>query len=338
MGLDVTSLLQPVSADAVCGIDLEYSQLLSAIDSYRLFGSDIPLAADLDWRGVRDRSLEALGRSHDLRVLAHFAAAIVRLEGLNAFVSVITIADRWLGEHWDEVFPRIDDDAILRRNALNSFADRMAIIDAVRRATVLSNRQMGSFSLRDLELATGQLTPTDTDTSAPSMSQIEAIVAATSPAELSQLSGALQAGMGSLRNIIATMQARAQTDAAPDFDGLLRPLSRIDKLLKDHIPAGAVGDGATAAAVAANDADPRAAPAMATGSVTDIRSSQDAIRALDAVAAYFRSHEPSSPVPMFLERAKRLVSKSFIEVLADIAPDGLNQARLIGGIKNDEGQ
>jgi hypothetical protein len=32
------------------------------------------------------------------------------------------------------------------------------------------------------------------------------------------------------------------------------------------------------------------------------------------------------------------VSKSFIEVLADIAPDGLTQARLIGGIKNDEGQ
>jgi type VI secretion system protein ImpA len=72
--------------------------------------------------------------------------------------------------------------------------------------------------------------------------------------------------------------------------------------------------------------------------VTDIKSRQDAIRALDAVSAYFRSHEPSSPVPMFLERAKRLVSKSFMEVLADIAPDSLSQAKLIGGIKNDEGQ
>jgi type VI secretion system protein ImpA len=172
MGQDVTSLLQPVSADAVCGVDLEYTQLLAAIDAYRLFGSDIPLAADTDWRAVRDRTLEALAQSHDLRVLAHLAAAIVRIEGLNAFCSVITIADRWVSEHWDEVFPRIDEDAVLRRNALHSFADRMAILDAVRRTPVLSHRQLGSFSLRDLELAMGQLTPADADSKAPSLAQI----------------------------------------------------------------------------------------------------------------------------------------------------------------------
>jgi len=333
MALDVTSLLQPVSADAVCGVDLEYSQLLSSLDSYRLFGSDIPLASDMDWRGVRDKALEALAQSHDLRVLAHFAAAVVRIEGLNAFLSVITIADRWLGEHWDEVFPRIDDDAILRRNALNSFSDRMAIVDAVRRTAVLSHRQLGSFCLRDIELATGQLTPTESDTHVPTMAQIEATIAASSPDELAQTSAAIRAGMASLLNIITTMQTRAQSDAAPDFDALLRPLSRIDKLFPEQpLPSAAASQPAE------NDNSPGTRPAMPTGSVTDIRSSQDAIRALDAVAAYFRTHEPSSPVPMFLERAKRLVSKSFFEVLADIAPDGLTQARLIGGIKNDEGQ
>jgi len=333
MALDVTSLLLPVSANAVCGIDLEYSQLLSSLDNYRLFGSDIPLASDIDWRAVRDTAVAALGQSHDLRVLAYLAAAVVRIEGLNAFVSVITIADRWLGEHWDEVFPRIDDDAILRRNALNAFADRMAIVDAVRRAAVLSHRQLGRFSLRDIELATGQLTATESDTQVPAMAQIEATIAASSPAELSQTAAAIRAGIGSLHNIITTMQTRAESDAAPDFDALLRPLSRIDKLLADHMPSTATTQNG-----AANDSGPEAQAAMATGPVTDIRSSQDAIRALDAVAAYFRTHEPSSPVPMFLERAKRLVSKNFFEVLADIAPDGLTQARLIGGIKNDEGQ
>jgi type VI secretion system protein ImpA len=101
-------------------------------------------------------------------------------------------------------------------------------------------------------------------------------------------------------------------------------------LLAEHIPAPAANEP-----VASGSED---AGAMSTGSVTDIKSRQDAIRALDAVIAYFRAHEPSSPVPLFLERAKRLVSKSFIEVLQDIAPDGLTQAHLIGGIKNDEGR
>jgi len=332
MGLDVTSLLQPVSADAVCGVDLEYTQQLAAIDSYRLFGSDIPLASDIDWRAVRDKTLEALSQSHDLRLLAHLAAAVVRIEGLNALCSVIAVADRWLAEHWDQEFPRIDDDAILRRNALNSFADRMAIVDAVRRAPVLSHRQLGSFSLRDLELATGQLTPGDNDTNAPGRSQIEATLAATDPAALSELSRVLQAGMGCLRNIVTTMQARADSESAPDFDGLLRPLLRIDKLLTEHLPKNA------AAQPGSSNAGSGESPAMTMAAVTDIRSSQDAIRALEAVAAYFRSHEPSSPVPMFLDRARRLVSKSFMEVLEDIAPDGLSQAKLIGGIKNDQGQ
>jgi type VI secretion system protein ImpA len=40
---------------------------------------------------------------------------------------------------------------------------------------------------------------------------------------------------------------------------------------------------------------------------------------------------------MLLDRAKRLVSKSFLEVLEDIAPDSLTQVRAIGGIKADGG-
>jgi type VI secretion system protein ImpA len=128
------------------------------------------------------------------------------------------------------------------------------------------------------------------------------------------------------------MQARADAESAPDFDGLLRPLLRIDKLLTEHLPKNA------ATQQSGSNAGSGESPAMATGAVTDIKSSQDAIRALEAVAAYFRSHEPSSPVPMFVDRARRLVSKSFIEALEDIAPDGLSQAKLIGGIKNDPGQ
>jgi len=137
--------------------------------------------------------------------------------------------------------------------------------------------------------------------------------------------------MTALRNIVATMQTRAGFESGPDFDALLRPLTRIDKLLTDHIPSAAANEPASGGA--SEDV-----PAMSTGSVTDIKSRQDAIRALDAVAAFFRSHEPSSPVPLFVERAKRLVSKSFMEVLQDIAPEGLSQAQLIGGIKNDEGR
>jgi type VI secretion system protein ImpA len=51
------------------------------------------------------------------------------------------------------------------------------------------------------------------------------------------------------------------------------------------------------------------------------------------VADFFRRNEPSSPIPLLVDRAKRLVSKDFLEVLADIAPEALHVARAAGGIK-----
>jgi type VI secretion system protein ImpA len=64
-----------------------------------------------------------------------------------------------------------------------------------------------------------------------------------------------------------------------------------------------------------------------------IKSRQDAIRALEAVATFFRSNEPSSPIPLFVERAKRLISKDFLEVLADITPDAVSSAKSAVGMR-----
>jgi type VI secretion system protein ImpA len=332
MSRDLQSLVEPISADAPCGADLEDTQLLASFDAFRLFGSATPLPVETEWRAIRDRSLEALAQSRDLRLLAHLAAAVLRIDGLPAFCTTLTVADRWLTERWDQTYPRVDEDALLRKNALNCLADRMAIVDAVRRAPVVSHRQLGSFCLRDLELAGGELAPTESDTSPPGAAQIEATLTASPVEELAALAGQIRGGTASLRNLVTVMQERGGYDSAPDLDPLLKPMLRIEKLLTDHLAtrSGAAGAGE----MAGGDA---AAPGAAAGAGApgEIRSRQDAIRAMDAVSAFFRQQEPSSPVPLLLERAKRLVSKSFMEVLEDIAPDGLSQVRLIGGIREE---
>lgn len=330
MSRDLQALVDPISADAPCGADLEDTQLLASFDAFRLFGSATPLPPETEWRAIRDRSLEALAQSQDLRLLAHLAAAVLRIEGLADFCATVTIADRWLSERWDLVYPRVDEDSLLRKNALNCLADRMGIVDAVRRAPIVTHRQLGSFSLRDLELANGELTPTEADTNRPGLSQIEATLAGCAVEELSTLSERIRAATAALRNVVTVMQAQGGYDSAPDFDPLLKPLLRIEKLLTGHL-------AAQPAAAAAADGVVSGTGGAPLGTPGEIRSRQDAIRAIAAVSAFFRQHEPSSPVPLLLERAKRLVSMSFMEVLEDMAPDGLSQVRLIGGIR-EEGQ
>jgi type VI secretion system protein ImpA len=62
-----------------------------------------------------------------------------------------------------------------------------------------------------------------------------------------------------------------------------------------------------------------------------IRTREEAILALDGVCAYYAENEPSSPLPMLIRRAKRLASKSFIEILQDLLPDSVDRAQSLRG-------
>jgi type VI secretion system protein ImpA len=81
-----------------------------------------------------------------------------------------------------------------------------------------------------------------------------------------------------------------------------------------------------------NGAVPMASGAGLTG---DVRSREDVLRALDAICAYYARNEPSSPVPLLLERCKRLVAMSFLDIVKDMMPDGLTAIQTIAGTRND---
>jgi type VI secretion system protein ImpA len=63
----------------------------------------------------------------------------------------------------------------------------------------------------------------------------------------------------------------------------------------------------------------------------EVSSRDDVIRLLDKICDYYSEHEPSSPVPLLLNRAKRVAKMTFLELLRDLAPGGLDQAEALGG-------
>jgi len=264
--------------------------------------------------------------SKDLRLLAHLGTALLRTDGLAAFLDTVKVASEWLNSYWDLTYPPVDGDGIVRRSALNCFADPIAVIDALRKAPLVSSRQHGTFSLRDIDIATGQLPPGKVEAK-PEESQINGAFAALSIEELTELHRRVSDASQSLKTIDAKMREEVGTEAAPTFDLLSAQLTKMDRVLRAQLAArpGAALDGEGQAAA---DGQP------ATSFSGAVRSRQDAIRALDSVADYFRHNEPSSPVPLFCDRAKRLISMGFLEVLADIAPDAVAQARTAGGLKD----
>ena len=334
-------LLQPISADRPCGENLEDTPLLASFDEFRLYGRTKPLEPSSEsgeggpktledkderppeWGDIKSRSLDALSKSKDLRLLVHLGTALLRTDGLPAFIETVNVAAHWLENYWDQTYPPVDGDGILRRSALNCFADQIAVIDALRRAPIVRSRQHGNFSLRELDVAPGQQP-------GPSGAQASAAFAEMPIEDLTALEQGVANALKSLKVIDGKMREEVGTEAAPTFDLLSTQLTTIDRVLRGQLSARTgAGDGAE------GDGEGVSSGRSGPAAVGAIRTREDAIRALDAVAEFFRRNEPSSPVPLFCDRAKRLISKDFLEVLADVAPEALGSARAAGGVRGE---
>jgi type VI secretion system protein ImpA len=330
-------LLQPITADHPCGESLEDTPLLASFDALRLFGQSRPPDAPPEpnesrkppeWSEVRTTALDALSKTKDLRLLAYLGTALLRTDGIPAFFETLRVASGWLEAYWPHVYPLVDEDAIARRNALNCFADPMAVVERLRRTPLVSSRQHGRFSLRDVDLATGQIPAGNGDVK-PDEAPINAAFAEMPLDELSALQQRAADAMESLTSIDKKMRTEGGPEVAPSFDPLSAQLGKMNRLLRAQLASRPDG-GAAQGDEAVGEESTR------IGVVGPIKSRQDAVRALDAVADFFRHNEPSSPVPLLLDRAKRLVSKDFLEVLADIAPEALGVARAAGGLKDGQ--
>jgi type VI secretion system protein ImpA len=330
--LDEQQLLAPIGAEDPCGSDLEESGLLASFYGFGLFGHSTPFDPNPDWHQVKTAALEALATSKDLRVLACVAAALLRTDGIPAFSRALRVAGHWLEHYWTQVYPPVDEDAILRRNALNCFADGMAIIEGLRRVPLIRSRQYGDVSLRDLDIAAGVYGAG----AEPSLDESHIKAAfATSPLEdLRVLEHSIAESLDAIVAIDLRMRAGGGVEAAPTFDALNAVLVRLRRAVRTHIAARPENDDALRGAAAGNGHG-GASPESPGVPLPIVRSREDATRALDAVASFFRQQEPSSPVPLLVERAKRLVFKDFLEVLADIAPEAVSQARAAAGLRRD---
>src|SRR5229473_3590303 len=234
---EIEEIDRPVSAEHPCGDDLEDTQLLASFDAFRLFGQAVPLPSETDWRDIKAKSLEAMRKSKDLRLLGHFAAAALRVDGWVGFLGSVHVAAGWIKTYWTGVYPHVDEDAILRKNALNNLSDRMVVLDGIRRMPIVENRQLGRISLRDVDLATGQLPPAEADTAPASEAQVAAVFAATGIEELQAFKARMATAIADLKAIDTAMREFGGAGASPDFDPLVDMLGRIDHLLGEQLSA-----------------------------------------------------------------------------------------------------
>jgi type VI secretion system protein ImpA len=117
----------------------------------------------------------------------------------------------------------------------------------------------------------------------------------------------------------------------PDLDTLERDLRDMDGFLRTQVairaPQALVAEGLDPV----GDSDRETGATAATAVRGPVRNTDDVLRMLDEICAWYARNEPSSPVPPLLRRASRLVGLSFADLLRTLAPGGLSEFQQLSG-------
>lgn len=347
--LDVDSLLAPLSDESPCGEDLEYDPDFGAMERAsqgtleQQFGNTIVEAKPAEWREVKSKSLDLFKRTKDLRVAAYLARAMLHVHGLVAFQSGLALIHRMIADFWEPMFPRLDpddgNDPTLRVNTLLTLCDETDTLPTVRSAWLVQSRAVGQFCLRDILLATGDLTlPEGTEAEVPSLSTIDAAFMDVDVENLKTIAKAAADAVDNMNSIEQLLMEKVGSSHAVDLSSLTSELKQIRNILADRLQRRGVSEPAEQTEGEAEGEESHAGSNGSAGekrsldiSDLQIRSRDEVIRTLDKICEYYQRSEPSSPLPLLLERCKRLVPLGFLELLRDLAPDAVGQAEALRG-------
>ncbi len=344
---NISTHLQAISEEQPAGPSLEYDAEFQALQQEMAPARPSMVAGDeqeaddkKNWPSIRDQVESLLARSKDLSLAIWWARASLHIDGFAGLAAGIHLLSQMLIEFWPSVHPMLDEeddnDPTMRMNSLLLLVEVDGLLGDVREVPFLKSMQLGMLSLRQHYIAEGKLSPKGDETPV-EKSYIESMLQDVGSESIAQLHEALQVIAQSRKAMDEKIGEELSTADVPDLKPFDTECKVIERLIRDYV-GGAEGDtedetdgeGATeGGAAAAGGSAPKAALQGA------VNSRADAVRAIDLVCEYFQRNEPSSPVPMLLQRAKRLVNMSFMDILNDLAPKGVEDAQHIGGVQNE---
>lgn len=325
--------------DAPSGRDLEYEKvfidllLAARPEEERQMGATVVAGQEPDPKRLMDRAQAVLDESHDLRAAVLYAYGATRVDGFGALAETTAYMRGCLEQYWETCHPQLDadddDDPTMRVNAVLGLVETATVLRAVRQAPLTQSQAFGRLSLTDLMIAEGELSAPEGMDNPPDAARINAALQDTPVEHLSGTLGALRSAIDDLEAIDAIFDGRTP-GRGPDLSPLRKLLRRAAGRLADVV--GVPEPEEDAMGTTPDDAGTPGSGQPARGPSGEIRSSKDVEHAIDRIIAYYRQHEPSSPVPMILARARRLIGADFMTIVADIAPGGQDSVKMIGGL------
>lgn len=333
---EVEPLIAALRADAPAGDNLEYDPAFLALEQAGAgkpeveYGDKRYPAEPPDWQTVHEQALALAARTRDLRVAVWLLRAGARLHGLDGAARGLALLRGMLEGLWDSVHPQLDasdgDDPTMRLSALASLFRPAAAPADLLAASLAPVR--GSLTLRELALGLGAIDPASGEVVPTESGVLQALQGLL--ATNAELADAAESAARDAHAIVALLEQRVGSERTPDPVPLTRLLDLLASAVA-RVRAPRPGDAGGAASEGTGAFDTNAAPLRPVAGAGAIASRDDAVHAIGRICDWIERHEPSNPAPLLLRRAQRLMNKSFLDIVRDLAPNGVDQVEMLAG-------
>ena len=298
-----------------------------------------PIAGDRDtprelWDRIYQRGSRLLSRSNDLWLAFMLSLPEMQLKGTAGLCSALSRISNLVRDHWGDLHPQPDPGEAMptqRIQALNELAGPQFL--RLLRELVIFTVDGKPTLVRDALVAAGVRPAPEGETPFTAADFRERFTAHRVEARhaADELLEHFSAAAVAIDVIEQVVRERCRGGASLlRLDEPRRYLSAVRKLL-------AIGEREpTPSAITRGTPGQSPGYTDGGGSNLEIRSRAEAIAMLDRVIQFLRETEPSSPVPLVLERGKRLIGRDFLECLEDLGGRGLKEAQIVAGIKASE--
>jgi type VI secretion system protein ImpA len=350
--LDIEGLLAPLPTGEAAGEDLRpdysptsiYQRIRTQRNDARageraIDGGDPdanPAAVQAAWRDVKKLGIECLAtRAKDFEIAAWMTEALVRLDGLKGLADGAAVIAGLCERYWDNGFPRLDDeDGIDGRGApiggLSGEGADGTLMAPIRNFPLFRRGDGAECDLFTWQRAEETASLADATRKAArlaaGMPDFDALQneARADSATLRAAGDAAGAAAVAWTAMDGAVGARFGADA-PSTRRVAEALAAIIAIKTRIAGAPAAPDAGAqegeVMAEATEGAPAGAAAAASPGAPRALRTRDDAIRALEEIATFFRRTEPHSPLAFTLDDAARRARMPLPELLAEVLPD-----------------
>jgi type VI secretion system protein ImpA len=347
-GLDLETLLTPISADSPTGIDVR-TDFSPASNYFRLRDARADAraaerAADTDpaqegtstesWRTVRTLSLKILSeQAKDLEIASWLTEALVRSNGLAGLAFGAQVIGGLADRYWDQVFPMPDEDGMETRLApvtgLNGEGGDGTLTQPLNKLRLFNGADGEPVMLFQYQASAELETITDKarkearlKAGAVPFDKMQAAARAAGPANFVGLRRTLReaqaawTAMGEILDRLAGQDAPPTRRVSETMDSIL---SIINQFAPPEVAESAAA--AETEETAAGEGEVMEASGGQMVSKKKVVTREDALGTLTEIAEFFRRTEPQSPLAYTIDEAIRRGRLSWPELLAELVSD-----------------